>query len=65
MTSKERMLTATRNKQSHRVPVAPDTSNMIPCRLTEKPLGEISSFSQGINAKGTRPTKISLPSLTR
>ncbi len=41
MTSKERMLTAMRNRQPDRVPVAPDTSNMIPCRLTGKPFWDI------------------------
>ena len=41
MTSKERMLTAFRNKQPDMVPVAPDMSNMIPCRLTGKPFWDI------------------------
>lgn len=41
MTSKERMLVAMRNGQPDCVPVAPDTSNMIPCRLTGKPFWEI------------------------
>jgi len=41
MTSRERMLTALRNGQPDRVPVAPDISNMIPCRLTNKPFWEI------------------------
>ncbi|MCL5103610.1 MAG: hypothetical protein M1133_05785 [Armatimonadetes bacterium] len=41
MTSKERMLVAMRNGQPDRVPVAPDTSNMIPCRLTGKPFWDI------------------------
>jgi uroporphyrinogen decarboxylase len=41
MTSKERLLTATWNREPDRVPVAPDTSNMIPCRLTGKPFWEI------------------------
>lgn len=36
MTSKERMVTAFRNRQPDMVPVAPDISNMIPCRLTGK-----------------------------
>lgn len=37
MTPRQRMLTAMRNLQPDRVPVAPDMSNMIPCRLTGKP----------------------------
>ena len=41
MTSKERMLTAMRNQQPDRVPVAPDISNMIPARLTGKPFWDI------------------------
>lgn len=41
MTSRERMLVAMRNGQPDYVPVAPDTSNMIPCRLTGKPFWEI------------------------
>ena len=41
MTSKERMLTAMRNEQPDCVPVAPDISNMIPCRLTGKPFWDI------------------------
>lgn len=41
MTSRERMLTAMRNGQPDRVPVAPDMSNMIPCRLTGKPFWDI------------------------
>ncbi|HPP13142.1 MAG TPA: uroporphyrinogen decarboxylase family protein [bacterium] len=41
MTSRERMLTALRNQQPDMVPVAPDISNMIPCRLTGKPFWEI------------------------
>jgi uroporphyrinogen decarboxylase len=35
------MLIAMTNGQPDRVPVAPDTSNMIPCRLTGKPFWEI------------------------
>ncbi len=35
------MLTAMRNQQPDRVPVAPDISNMIPCRLTGKPFWDI------------------------
>ena len=41
MTSRERMLTAIQNGRPDRVPVAPDTSNMIPCRLTGKPFWDI------------------------
>jgi len=41
MTSRQRMLTAMRNEQPDRVPVAPDMSNMIPCRLTGKPFWDI------------------------
>lgn len=41
MTSRERMLVAMRNGQPDCVPVAPDTSNMIPCRLTGKPFWDI------------------------
>jgi len=41
MTSRERMVTAMLNKQPDMVPVAPDISNMIPCRLTGKPFWDI------------------------
>ena len=41
MTGKERMLTAMRGGQADSVPVAPDISNMIPCRLTGKPFWDI------------------------
>jgi len=41
MTSKERMLIAMRNEQPDCVPVAPDISNMIPCKLTGKPFWDI------------------------
>ena len=41
MTGKERMLIAMQNGQPDRVPVAPDMSNMIPCRLTGKPFWDI------------------------
>lgn len=40
MTSKERLLIALNNGQADRVPVAPDMSNMIPCRMTGKPFWE-------------------------
>jgi uroporphyrinogen decarboxylase len=38
------MLLAITNQQPDRVPVAPDMSNMIPCRLTGKPFWEIYYF---------------------
>lgn len=41
MTSRERMITAMWNKIPDMVPVAPDISNMIPCRLTGKPFWDI------------------------
>ncbi len=41
MTSKERMIVAMMNKQPDRVPVSPDISNMIPCKLTGKPFWDI------------------------
>ncbi|MFB3897015.1 MAG: uroporphyrinogen decarboxylase family protein [bacterium] len=41
MTNKERMLLAITNQVPDRVPVAPDISNMIPCRLTGKPFWDI------------------------
>ena len=41
MTSKERMLAAMRNMRPDVVPVSPDISNMIPCRLTGKPFWDI------------------------
>jgi uroporphyrinogen decarboxylase len=41
MTSRERMMIAMKNGVPDRVPVAPDFSNMIPCRLTGKPFWEI------------------------
>lgn len=46
MTSRERMLAAIRNEQPDRVPVAPDISNMIPCRLTGKPFWEVYYFNE-------------------
>jgi uroporphyrinogen decarboxylase len=46
MTSRERMLAAIRNEQPDRVPVAPDMSNMIPCRLTGKPFWEVYYFHE-------------------
>jgi len=44
LTSRQRMLLAMTNQQPDRVPVAPDMSNMIPCRLTGKPFWEIYYF---------------------
>lgn len=41
MTPRERMMTALRNRQPDRVPVAPDISTMVPIRLTGKPFWEI------------------------
>ncbi|MGD8239110.1 MAG: hypothetical protein PVH68_11195, partial [Armatimonadota bacterium] len=41
MTGKQRMLAATLGNEADMVPVAPDTSNMIPCRLTGKPFWDI------------------------
>ena len=41
MTSRERMICAMRNEKPDCVPVAPDTSNMIPARLTGKPFWDI------------------------
>jgi len=41
MTSRERMLAAIRNGEPDRVPVAPDFSEMIPCRLTGKPFWDV------------------------
>jgi uroporphyrinogen decarboxylase len=44
LTSRQRMLLAMTNQKPDRVPVAPDMSNMIPCRLTGKPFWEIYYF---------------------
>jgi len=44
MTPKERLLVAMTGGQPDRVPVTPDISNMIPCRLTGKPFWEIYYF---------------------
>ena len=41
MTSRERMLAAMSLEQPDSVPVTPDMSNMIPCRLTGKPFWDI------------------------
>jgi uroporphyrinogen decarboxylase len=45
MTARERMIAAMTNQQPDRVPVAPDMSNMIPCRLTGKPFWEVYYFA--------------------
>lgn len=45
MTARERMIVAMSNGQPDRVPVAPDMSNMIPCRLTGKPFWEVYYFA--------------------
>ena len=41
MTSKQRMIEAMWNRKPDMVPVAPDISNMIPCKLTGKPFWEV------------------------
>jgi len=41
MTPKQRMLAAMKNGKPDMVPVAPDISNMIPCKLTGKPFWDI------------------------
>ena len=41
MTPKERMLTAMRNEEPDRVPACPDISNMVPAKLTGKPVWDI------------------------
>ena len=41
ITPKERMLAAFRKEEVDRVPISPDISNMVPCRLTGKPFWEI------------------------
>ena len=41
MDSKERLLTAIQNKKPDMVPVSPDLSQMIPCRLAAKPFWDI------------------------
>ncbi len=45
LTPRERMLVAMHNGVPDRVPVTPDISNMIPCRLTGKPFWEVYYFS--------------------
>lgn len=54
MTSKERLLIALRNGKADRVPVAPDISNMIPCKLTGKPFWEIYMVQDPITGGGAR-----------
>lgn len=44
MTARQRMLIAICNGQPDRVPVAPDMSNMIPCKLTGKPFWDVYYF---------------------
>lgn len=44
MTSKQRMLTAIKGGIPDRVPVAPDISSMIPCRLAKRPFWDIHLF---------------------
>lgn len=46
MTPKERMVIAMTGGQPDRVPVAPDMSNMIPCRLTGRPFWDIYYFRE-------------------
>ena len=41
MAPKERFLTAMQNRVPDRVPVAPDTSNYIPCKLTGLPFWDV------------------------
>ncbi|MDO8587394.1 MAG: uroporphyrinogen decarboxylase family protein [Armatimonadota bacterium] len=41
MTPKERMLTAMRHGQPDMIPVSPDMSNMVPCRLTGRPFWQM------------------------
>lgn len=41
MTARERMIAAFSNRQPDMVPVSPDISNMVPCRLTGKPFWDI------------------------
>ena len=46
MSPRERMIVAMTNGLPDRVPVAPDTSNMIPCRLTGRPFWDIYYFQE-------------------
>src|SRR5512138_2188599 len=45
MSPRERMLAAMTNQVPDRVPVAPDMSNMIPCRLTGRPFWDVYYFA--------------------
>ncbi len=45
MTPRERMITAMTNGVPDLLPVAPDVSNMIPCKLTGKPFWEVYYFN--------------------
>ena len=54
MTSKERLLIALQNGKADRVPVTPDISNMIPCKLTGKPFWEIYMVHDPITDGGPR-----------
>ena len=45
MTPRERMLTAMTNGIPDRVPATPDTSNMIPARLTGRPFWDVYYFA--------------------
>jgi len=54
MTSKERMLVAIRNEQPDMVPVTPDISNMIPCKLTKKPFWDIYLVQDPVTGAGPR-----------
>lgn len=44
MNSKERMLIAIKNEKPDQIPVAPDISCMIPCKLTKKPFWDIGLY---------------------
>jgi hypothetical protein len=46
MDSKERMLAALWNQEPDSVPVAPDTSNYIPCRMTGRPYWDICLYNR-------------------
>jgi len=46
MTSRERLLTTIAGKIPDRVPVAPDTSNMIPARMTGKPFWDLYLYQE-------------------
>lgn len=44
MTNRERMLAVINRYPTDRVPVCPDLSNMVPCRLTGKPFWDMYLF---------------------